>query len=1281
MRRARRVASSVTGKLRGFPKTSHSRGDWPQARLRRPCPFARLVIGQSLRLPPRRNYSPDTFFIPAMYKPRFRALVASIATILAPAVLFANAITEQRMEGEQSEPLPKEEIVSLEVIPAEISLRTAREYAQMVVTAKLKSGGTADVTRFATFTPSGPKVSVSATGVLRPESNGAGKLQIAFAGSSAEVPLLVAGADSRPTVDFIRDVNPVMTKVGCNAGTCHGAKEGKVGFKLSLRGYDPLFDVRSLKDDLAGRRLNVASPDDSLMLLKGTGGVPHEGGQRVEFGDRYYEVLRSWIADGAKLNLDVPRVASIQVTPQNPVVQDPGSRQQFCIVATYTDGAKRDVTQEAFVESGNGDVAAVVSGSASGLVKTLRRGEAPVLARYEGAYAATTLTVMGDRSGFVWEKPETWSRIDELVAGKWERMKINPSGVCSDADFLRRVYLDLTGLPPNADQVRAFLSDVTPERQKREAIIEKLIGSPEFVEHWTNKWADLLQVNSKFLGGQGAIAFRDWIKQEVATNTPYDVFVQKIVTATGSNKANPPASYWKILREPAEAMENSTHLFLATRFNCNKCHDHPFERWTEDQYYTLGAYFSRVSLAEDPASNGARIGGTAVEGSKALYEIVGDKTEGEMVHLRTNKMVAPKFPYPAAHKEDGTRREQLAAWLTSADNRFFASSYVNRLWGYLMGVGLIEPLDDIRAGNPASNPELLDYLTKEFVNAKFDVRHVLRLITKSRVYQLGVATNRWNEDDKINYSHALARRLPAEVLYDAVLQVTGAPSRLPGGVRAAMLSDAQQDLPSGFLANAGRPVRESACECERSSELRLGSVMALLSGPAVSDAIGDPANALAKLAKDLPDDRALVNEIFTRVLNRPAKAGEIDRALAGWAEVDKDHAALLTTLEAKEKEQAPFIAKAEQDRLAAIEGAKKELARYEAEIAPRLAAEAKKRDTDAAAAAKALAEYKEKGVAAAQPQWENTAPVSWTYTGWQPLDIVEAKATNGIELVKLPDGSYKATGGRPASSDYVIKADTKLAGITGIMLEVMTLPEEVKFGPGRAPDGNFVLTEIGLKVGDAGTGANPANVKFTAADADFNQANFEVAKAIDGKRGDGNNGWAVSPQTGQPHFAAFTLEKAVGDAEKGARLRIDLHQPRPGSFAIGRFRLWVTSAPGPVKVGYPQAVVEALRKAPATRSDADKAALATYWKDNDPEVQKRQNTHAALLLPPPIDPGVTQRRDAIASAELPIKIDAKLVQLRADAEQSKAQLANRRVTNAQDLTWALVNTPAFLFNR
>ena len=619
-----------------------------------------------------------------------------------------------------AEAMPKQKIISLEVQPAKIVLAGKFEAAQVLVIAKLQSGEVTDVTRLATLRVGGDCAEISKSGHIEARKNGTATLTAELSGQKVSAPVEVSAVVEKSTVDFIRDVNPVMTKLGCNAGTCHGAKDGKYGFKLSLRGYDPIYDVRSLKDDLAGRRLNVASPDDSLMLLKSTAGVPHEGGQRTKLGEKYYEIMRAWIADGARLELGATRVKGIEVFPRNPVVPEPGTRQQFRVVATFSDGKTRDVTAEAFVESGNSDVAAALA-EGNGLLNTLRRGEAPVLARYEGNYAATTLTVMGDRSGFTWKQPETWGRIDELVASKWQRMKIEPSGVCDDADFLRRVYLDLAGTPPSAEEVRAFLADTTPMRQKRDAVIDKLIGSPEFIEHATNKWCDLLQVNSKFLGAQGVQLFRDWIRKEIADNTPYDQFVRKIVTASGSNKENPAASYWKILRDPAETMENTTHLFLATRFNCNKCHDHPFERWTQDQYYHLSAFFTQVSFTDDPAAGGAKLVGTAVEKARALFEIVKDAPTGEMTHLRTGKVAEPQFPFPAKAESTGARREQLAAWITSADNRYFASSYVNRQWGYLLGAGIIEPLDDIRAGNPATNPELLDYLAKEFISHGFDV--------------------------------------------------------------------------------------------------------------------------------------------------------------------------------------------------------------------------------------------------------------------------------------------------------------------------------------------------------------------------------------------------------------------------------------------------------------------------------------------------------------------------------------------------------------------------------
>ncbi len=1202
----------------------------------------------------------------------FRLLPLFLAT-----ATFAAEPAMQSATADKPESLPKQPITALDVQPAKVVIDGMVESAQLIVTAKLASGETADVTRLASLKLTGNNVAVAPNGHVTPVKNGTGTIEAEVAGKRVSLPVEVRGIVEIPKVDFIRDVNPVMTKVGCNAGTCHGAKEGKYGFKLSLRGYDPLFDVRSLKDDLAGRRLNAAQPDDSLMLLKGTGGVPHEGGQRFQVGDKYYNILRTWIADGAKVDMNVPRVAKIEVFPRNPVVLDIGSKQQFRIVATYSDGRTRDVTAEAFVESGNTDVAAVVPDN-NGLTVTLRRGEAPLLARYEGSYAATTLTVMGDRTGFTWKEPETWSRIDELVAAKWQRMKTEPSGLSSDEEFIRRVYLDLTGLPPSGDQVRAFVADTAPVRPKRDALVDKLIGSPEFVEHWTNKWADMLQVNSKFLGGEGANVFRAWIRSQVDKNTPYDQFVRTILTATGSNKDNPAASYWKILREPAETMENTTHLFLATRFNCNKCHDHPFERWTQDQYYKLGAYFSQVGFDRDPQSGKAVIVGTAVEKAKPLWEIVKDTDKGEMIHLRTNKPAAPSFPYEAKTELKGNRREQLAEWMTSPDNRYFASSYVNRLWGYLTGVGIIEPLDDIRAGNPATNPELLDYLTQEFIKSGFNVRHVLSLIAKSRTYQLAVSTNKWNEDDKINYSHALARRLPAEVLYDAVLKVTGSMPKLPGGQRAQLLADGQTDLPSGFLANLGKPPRESACECERSSDLRLGSVMALLSGPAVADAIGDPKNDLAKLVSTQTDDTKLVSEIFTRVLNRAPKETELKKTLETWGIIGHEHEQLTTAWQAKEKEQAPIIAQMEAERVVAIDGAKKELARYETEIAPKVAEAEKKRQEAIAAADKAAKDYEKTKLAAAQTKFEQTVPVARTYTDWQLLDPVALNATSLATLTKQPDGSIKAGPVLPRTTDYVVTVDTKIAGITGFLLEVLPDADAPNFGPGRA-NGNFVLTEFAVKVG-AGK-ANPTeDVEFINALADFEQQKFEVKGAIDGKKGDQNNGWAVGRGEGQPHWAAFQLKKPIGDATNGVRLRIELNQPRAPYFSLARFRLWATTSAQPLNQGLPLAVSEALKKPAQMRSKDDNTAIAKYWRETDADFRKLNLTLAKNQLPLPIDPGVIQRREALAKAELPIRLDPKLVQLRSDVEQSKQQLANQRLTGAQDLVWALVNTPAFLFN-
>lgn len=1171
-------------------------------------------------------------------------------------------------------------LASIEVEPLSVKIGKPTEYAQLLVTAKMSDGTRADITRMAKISPATDAVvKLDARGLVRPDKDGSTTLNISFMGRTARVPVTVSGMNVALKPDYVRDIMPITSKLGCNQGTCHGAKEGKAGFKLSLRGYDPMYDVLAYADELAGRRANVASPEHSLMLLKASGSVPHEGGQLTVPGELYYESLKAWISQGARVNLNTPRVVSIEISPKNPVMEKIGSRQQMRVIARYADGYVKDVTAEAFLESGNGEV---IEADKKGLMTSLRRGEAPILARFEGAYAATTITVMGDRTGYAWKEPETWNKIDELVAQKWKRMKIEPSGLCSDEDFLRRIHLDLTGLPPKPEDVAAFLADKRDTRVKRSEVIDKLIGNPDFVEHWANKWSDMLQVNSKFLGTEGAASLRSWIKQQVADNTPYDRMAYRIITATGSNKENPAAAYYKTVRTPEDLVENTTHLFLATRFNCNKCHDHPFERWTMDQYYETASYFAQVDLKADPNAKGATIGGTAVEGAKPLYEIVGDKKEGEVLHLRTNKPVAPKVPFDTelVSTQATSRREQFATWMTSPKNDYFAMSYANRIWGYLTGTGVIEPLDDIRAGNPPSNPELLQHLTNEFIQSGFNVRHLMKLITNSRTYQLALDTNRWNEDDKINYSHAKARRLPAEVLFDSVFAVTGSMPDIPGvpkGTRAAALADAQIKLQDGFLTNFGRPARESVCECERSNDVNLGPVMALMSGPTVGDAISNEGNAIAKLTKEIQDDRQLVDAIFVRILNRHATESEISAALQSMQGLDEEHRKLAVAHQAKEAEQKPLIEKAEQARLAAIESAKKELDAYKVKMAPEVA----KKET----ARKAAIEKAEVAVKAAydtapkqQPRWESYLDLT---TEWHPLDVAVGRAAGVEKLEVLPDGSLFATAlpeGRQSNGNYQLRGKTTLTNITAIKLEVLPDERLPNNGPGLAPDGNFVLSEMTIRT-------DPLNAKMAKrggeeqtlrnAKADFEQQNFAVGEAL--KKGNRDRGWAVSPEGGFRHEATFEFTKPV-DYEGGVQFVIQMNQPfQNGKYNLGRFRLWVTNSPV-VRFGVPKVVADALRA--TKRTPEQTMALTQHFLNQFRDYQTQKKALAAAKRPLPVDPQLVALETKHTDAQKPIQLDLKLIQLRRDSDLSAKQLANKRLTAAQDLAWALINSPAFLFN-
>ncbi|MCA9157604.1 MAG: DUF1549 domain-containing protein, partial [Planctomycetales bacterium] len=1172
--------------------------------------------------------------------------------------------------------LPTDRLVELSIEPASIAFHSDREAVQLVITAHYDGGHACDVTRLVTVKAC-DQVCVTATGLVRPQHSGSGKLQITFGEFSRELPVAVGNLSERPPVDFVRDVNPLLSRLGCNGGMCHGAQKGKNGFKLSLRGYDPLEDVRALSDDLRSRRLNTAAPDASLMLLKTLGVVPHEGGALFAADSVYHETLRSWIAQGAKLQADSKRVARIEMWPTKPVIERENAWQQFRVVAHYPDGSSRDVTQEAFIESGNSEVCKSYEG---GRVQAVRRGEAPILARYEGAYAAATVTVMGDRDAFVWSEPETFSTIDRLVAEKWERMKIAPSALCDDSEFLRRVRLDLTGLPPTVDELKSFLADTKPMRIKRAALVDRLIGSPDFIEHWTNKWADLLQVNSKFIGTEGASAFRDWIRAAIAENRPYDQFAREILTASGSNKENPAASYYKILRDPDLIMENTTHLFLAVRFNCNKCHDHPFERWTQDQYYQLAAYFAQTGLQADPASQGKTIGGSAVDGAKPLYEIIVDKPEGEMLHVRTNLPVAPAFPYECDYEaaDGATRRQQLAAWITSPDNPYFAKSLVNRLWGYLNGVGLMMPLDDIRAGNPPTNPELLEHLTSEFIRSSFDVEHILRLICNSRTYQLSVGSHDWNRDDTINYSHATPRRLPAEVLYDAVHRVTGAISDIPGvvpGTRAAALPDVAVQLEDGFLNNLGRPVRESACECERSQELQLGPIMALVSGPTIGKAISDPKCALPELAKQeslSADD--LVREIYMRVLSREATDAEVAAVVASANSIAEDHRQVLEKLAEREAWWTKRRPELEAERLRRLSETQAAAEKRQADIAAEREQMEQQRLAQLAAAEAALAEYEAQGITLAAQRLDDAAAT----TNWFPLSPDSVTTSNTAQAVVQADRSILVSGNADAGS-YQITCTTPLRGLRGFRLEALALPSIPGSGPGLAAQGNFVITEFEVTAAPAAHPEKTTPVKIARGQADFSQDTFAIEQTFDGTKKN-QRGWAIAPRTGMIHWASFETQEPV-DYEGGTVLTFTIHQfHQAAAHRLAHFRLSATTDAGEIPLGLPEEFA-VLRSIPTDkRSPESLATLIDYWKASDSK--RGELAQAVATAKKPLDPDaeLTKLQALIASLEKETPDDAKLLQLRLNATASATQLDNPRLTLAQDLTWALINSPAFLFN-
>jgi hypothetical protein len=738
----------------------------------------------------------------------------------------------------------------------------------VLVTGTTAEGEKIDLTASAQFAAADPVVKLGDDGLLHPVRQGDTKVTVTAGGRQAQLMAHVGDLSKPQQISFIRDVAPVLNKVGCTSGTCHGSAKGKNGFKLSLRGYDPDFDYEALLYDMSGRRFNRADPARSLMLAKPTQQVAHGGGLRIELGSRYYNTVLHWISAGVPLgNAAADHVEKLEVLPNEVFLHGPNQTQQVIALAHYPDGSVRDVTREVNISSNIPEIADV---DASARVKSERKGEAALLVRYEGKFVAVPVTVLNPNPGFAWSALPQYNYIDNLNDAKLKRLKIQPSPVVDDAEFLRRVSLDLTGLAPKPDEIRAFLADKTDSRAKRTRVIDQLLASPEYIDTWTLKWGDLLQVSRRYLGDKGMWEFREWIRDSIAQNKPYDKFVYQLLTARGSSYENPPANFFRVTRSAKVSMEKTTQLFMGVRLVCTQCHDHPFEKWTQNQYYEMAAFFASVGLKP---------------GFQSGDEIIYDKREdNEVKHPKTGRVVPPKYLVasvgapPIASIPD--RREALVEWLTSKENPFFARAIANRLWSYFLGRGIIEPVDDIRASNPPVNEALLEALTKDLTDHDFDLKHLMRTIVNSRTYQESIQTNVWNADDKVNFSHAMPRRLSAEELMDGIALAAGSRPKfaeVPPDTKAAEFPDPHVGR-DGFLDVFGRPARESGCECERRSDISLPQALNLVNGRTIGDAIADPKGRVAKLVLASASDRAIVEELYLASLGRSPTAKEYDTA-------------------------------------------------------------------------------------------------------------------------------------------------------------------------------------------------------------------------------------------------------------------------------------------------------------------------------------------------------------------------------------------------------------------
>jgi hypothetical protein len=775
--------------------------------------------------------------------------------------------------------------VALQVQPEALTLRGRHAHQQLIVTGRYAGGIVRDLTALCTLRSESDDIAVvDESGFVTPKKNGRTAIVVRAGDKTVRLPAIVADFDRPQVTSFKNEVIASLNVGGCNAGACHGTPSGKNGFKLSLRGFDPAADYLQLTRDVLGRRTDRQQPDASLILQKGLGRVPHEGGQRFLPNSVPVQALRDWLAEGLRDDSpSTPTLKSIDILPGSRVQYAPSRRQQLAVLAHFSDGIVRDVTRLTVFSSSDLGVAEV---SSTGLVSFKQAGEVAILCRYLMELQTVRLTYLEPRDGFVWTNPPENNYIDRFVFAKLKMLSIPPSDLCTDVEYLRRAYLDVCGILPTPKEVCDFLADKSPN--KRAKLIEALLERPEYADFWTLKWSDVFRSSRKAIQLKGTHVFQRWLRDCIVQNTGFDAMVRDMLTASGSTFANPPANYYRVARDPQNLAETTAQLFFGIRMQCAKCHNHPFERWTQDDYYSMAAFFARVRRKNDPLELG--IGPMRQGGA----EIVFDGRSGEVTQPRTGQVMKPKFmggavPSIAAGTD---RRQVLADWLTSGDNPFFAKSVVNRIWYHVNGKGIVDPVDDFRDSNPSANDELLDALAKDFVAHSFDVKHLIRTIMSSRTYQLSAETNKHNADDSKYFSHAVPKMLTAEQLLDAVCTVMEVPEKfagLPLGTRAVQLPDGEVNHP--FLKTFGQPARELACECERENDSNLAQPLQLINGPTINDKLRNPNNRIGRLLKAKTPEAEMVNELFLSTLSRLPNAEE--------SQAIRDHAA-----QAKDKRKA-----------------------------------------------------------------------------------------------------------------------------------------------------------------------------------------------------------------------------------------------------------------------------------------------------------------------------------------------------------------------------------------